>query len=149
MRWHPPRLAGCSRPRDRDRRLQRDPHLPLENSAVDGTTLVAEGAAKKVLVPTGPVSDSWKSDYGFNDSGWTNFTFVPGKTGGVGYETSSGYGPWISYDVQSGMYGGNCTCYIRIPFTVDAEELSSYTNLLLNIRFDDGYAYTSPISPKF
>jgi len=33
------------------------------------------------------------------------------------------------------MYAKNTTCYIRIPFTIDAD----YNSLTLNIRYDDGF----------
>ncbi len=49
----------------------------------------------------------------FNDSSWTL------GTGGVGFETGTGYEPYFDIDVQSQMYNINGGCYIRIPFTVD------------------------------
>jgi hypothetical protein len=123
------------------------------------TVLVAEGAAKAVLIPSGPVSDDWKGgNEPFDDSNWNNYTFVPGKPGSVGYENSSGYEYLISYDVKSYLLGNNNTqsCLIRIPFTVDAGQLSDMTYLTLRMRYDDAFVayingievYRSPLVPE-
>ena len=99
-------------------------------------TLITEDAAKKVLVPTGPVSN-W-NEFGFDDSGWGDgLPIIPGKTGGVGYERSSGYQDYITHDVESEMYNENETCYIRIPFTVN--DPGNFDSLTLRIRYDDGF----------
>jgi hypothetical protein len=39
------------------------------------------------------------------------------------------------------MYGTgkNTTCYIRIPFTVDANDIDSITSMTLKMRYDDGF----------
>ena len=107
-----------------------DPHLPAGSQ---GTTLVAENAAKRVLVPTSPTDDDWKGGQPFDDSAW-----IPcnGAAGGVGYERTSGYEHLISLDVETQMYGENATCYIRIPFSVEALELNQLT---LKVRYDDGF----------
>jgi len=103
-------------------------------------TLVAENATKKVLVPTGPVDLNWKSNPAFDDSGWDDGTpITPGKTGGVGYDENPDYKKYISYDVEAEMKGNNTTCYIRIPFTVDACDLADIDYLTLKIRYDDGF----------
>jgi hypothetical protein len=101
------------------------------------TLLVAEDAAKKVLVPTGDIGTSWRTDPNFDDSAWTHGTpVIPGKTGGVGYEIQSGYEDYITYDVQTQMYTYNDTCYIRIPFTADP---AAFSMLTLRVRYDDGF----------
>ena len=99
------------------------------------TTLITENADKKVLVPTGNISNNWKGSDTFNDSGWQSCT---GNPGGVGFERSSGYQSLISLDVGSQMYGINCSCYIRIPFDLEnnPEDLD-FMNL--NIKYDDGF----------
>jgi len=48
------------------------------------------------------------------------------------------YTPYIATDVKSLMYGSNATAYVRIPFTV--ADPSSFTGLMLQVRFDDGFA---------
>ena len=115
-----------------------DPHLP-EELQISGTTLVFEDAPKKALVPAGPVNDNWKGGGAFDDSSWNDGTpITPGKTGGVGYEQGSGYGPYISYDVTAKMYNGNNSCYIRIPFTFNGDPCN-FNFMTLNIRYDDGF----------
>jgi hypothetical protein len=113
-----------------------DPRLPQtspDNST--GTTLIAENSVKRVLVPTGPISDDWKGGRSFNDSAWLASV---GSPGGVGYERSSGYGQLISLDLTDRMYGRNTTCYIRIPFTFDGS-LDEFDFMTLKIRYDDGF----------
>jgi hypothetical protein len=96
-----------------------DPRLPAGGSSGSSTTLVAEDDAKRVLVPTSDIGDTWRGGQPFDDSGWNHGTpTIPGKTGGVGYETTSGYEDYITYDVTAQMYvGGRTSAYIRIPFT--------------------------------
>jgi hypothetical protein len=113
-----PRLAGQSQ----------------QNGATD-TTLVAESANKRVLVPIRSVSDSWKNAISFNDLDWAQCT---GSPGGVGYERTSGYEHFITLDLQEQMYGKNSTCYIRIPFTVGGSP-DDFIFMTLNVRYDDGF----------
>jgi len=113
-----------------------DPRLPTQQNFISNVTLVAENAAKRVIVPSGPVSDNWKGGGTFNDSTWTLST---GNPGGIGYERSSGYENYISLDLEAQMYNGNNTCYIRIPFTADPAEVSGLNFMRLMIRYDDGF----------
>lgn len=106
------------------------------------TVLVAEGAPKAVHIPAGPVSDDWKGgNEPFGDSTWTNYSFVAGKPGSVGYENSTGYAGLISYDVGGNLYNNNNTqsCLIRIPFSVDAGELADMDYMILRMRHDDAF----------
>ena len=121
-----------------------DPRVPLVQSTPVATfTLVAENAAKRVLVPTIAISDAWKGGAAFDDSGWNDGTFVSGKTGGVGYENNPGdainYTAFISRDVKSLMYNIRGTCYIRIPFAVSAGQFATIKTLTLKVRYDDGF----------
>jgi len=110
-----------------------DPRLPgTLGPTSTSSTLVPEGAAKKVLVPTEPVSDDWKGGQAFNDRSWIT------GSGAVGYEAGSGYEELINIDVGGQMYNGNTSCYIRIPFTVDISP-SEFNFMMLNIRYDDGF----------
>lgn len=104
-----------------------------QTTASDALTLVAEGAPKRVLVPTAAVDNAWRSDSAFNDSTWIS------GSGGVGYERSTGYERLFSINVQSQMYSKNGTCYIRVPFTVTADVLQGLTSLTLAARCDDGF----------
>jgi hypothetical protein len=99
---------------------------------------VQEQATKRVLVPTAAISDDWKGGKAFSDSAWLLCTGAPG---GVGFEKDKGYETLIKLDTGAQMYGTgkNNTCYIRIPFTVDAGILGDITKLTLKMRYDDGY----------
>ncbi len=113
-----------------------DPRVPGTTASAPANTatvLVAESAAKRVLVPTAPISDTWRTDPAFNDSSWIS------GSGGVGYERSTGYETLFKIDVGTQMYGKETSCYIRIPFTVTADTLPGLTTLLLKVRYDDGF----------
>ncbi len=111
----------------------RVPGTPARTSSTTAVTLVPESAAKRVLVPTGPVSSAWQTDPAFNDAAWLS------GSGGVGYERSTGYETLFQIDVRSQMDGKNTTCYVRIPFHVTAEALAGLTSLTLKVRYDDGF----------
>jgi len=110
-----------------------DPRLPVFTATVLNTvTLLTEDASKRVLIPTGPISDAWRGGADFDDSRW-----IAG-TGGVGYERSTGYENFFDIDVTAQMYGQNASCYIRIPFTV-ADDPSEFNYMLLKMHYDDGF----------
>jgi len=110
-----------------------DPRLPEGAEAASPSLLVAEDAAKRVLVPPIPVDPAWRTSPTFDDSAWIS------GTGGVGYERGTGYEPYFDIDVGPQMYGRATTCYIRIPFDVSQETLASLWNLALRVRYDDGF----------
>ena len=116
-----------------------DPYLPP--FAINSLTILEEDASKAVLIPTvsNPSGTAWRTDPGFDDSSWTEYTLISDKTGGVGYERSSGYEDHISYDVESEMYNTDTSCYIRIPFTVTAQNLIDFDQMTLKTRYDDGF----------
>ncbi|MDI9433707.1 MAG: CotH kinase family protein, partial [Planctomycetota bacterium] len=95
--------------------------------------LVSEEAAKRVIVPTGPVADAWRGGATFDDSSWIS------GTGGVGFERSTGYEPYFQIDLLDAMYAVNSSCYIRIPFEVAASDLADLSSLVLKVRYDDGF----------
>ncbi|MGE5294708.1 MAG: lamin tail domain-containing protein [Solirubrobacterales bacterium] len=110
---------------------------PGSNMVTTVQELVKEAADKRVLVPTGSIGDDWTGIV-FDDSAWA---LCSGGPGGVGYENGSGYESLITLDVKDPMYGSgkNNTCYIRVPFTVDAETLVDAGGLTLKVRYDDGF----------
>jgi hypothetical protein len=111
-----------------------DPRVPgTVASDTQMLTWVAENAAKKVLVPTGAVNDAWRGGANFDDSAWIS------GAGGVGLERSTGYESYFSINVGSQMYGKNGTCYIRIPFTLSADDARNVSKLLLRVRYDDAF----------
>jgi len=113
-----------------------DPRLSAEAAqASSSTTLVAENAPKRVLVPTGPVDVGWRGGSRFNDSAWTAVT---GSPGGIGFERSSGYETLINIDLSQQMYGKQQTCYVRIPFTLDRDP-TKLDLVQLRARYDDGF----------
>ncbi|MBC8472906.1 MAG: lamin tail domain-containing protein [Planctomycetes bacterium] len=114
-----PRLAGTSQP-----------------GGITSTTLVAEDAEKRVLVPKRSISNNWKGGQPFDDSFWS---VSVGSPGGVGYERSSGYQNYISLDVQEEMYNRNTSCYIRIPFEINSNDLAGFDIMTFKIRYDDGF----------
>jgi hypothetical protein len=118
-----------------------DPRMPSSPSEATAITLVPEDAPKKVLVPNSNIGTTWRGgSEPYSDSGWTHGTpIIPGTSGGVGYDNSQDYIPYITYDMRSNMYGTISSCYIRIPFTVDADELATFNYMTLKARCDDGF----------
>ena len=112
-----------------------DPRLADLPGQGGNVTVVPENAAKRVLVPTGPVDDAWRGGQPFDDSAWTR---VAGDPGGVGYERSSGYENLIGLDVEDVMYGRNAGCYLRMAFVLD-DDPGGFDSMRLNVRYDDGF----------
>lgn len=112
-----------------------DPRVPGSTASGGNDTLllVPENAAKKVLVPTGPVDDAWKGAAEFNDDAWSS------GAGGVGYERSTGYEKLFSLNVQNQMYQKNASCYIRIPFALSGTDVTQIASLVLKVRYDDAF----------
>jgi hypothetical protein len=108
-----------------------DPRSP-DTAQQQATTLVAENADKRAIVPVEEIDDNWKGGGDFDDSTWLPCT---GGPGGVGFERTSGYQDFFTLDLIDQMYARNATCYVRIPFAVDAD----YSSLVLNVRYDDGF----------
>jgi len=107
----------------------------ITTEPADQLTLVPENAPKRALVPTSPISDSWKDSRWFNDSSWLALT---GGPGGVGYERSAGYEDLISIDLEDRMYGTNTSCYVRILFALDTNK-DDFQSLTMKMRYDDGF----------
>ncbi len=110
----------------------------VQKTTTTAMTLVEERANKRVLVPTRAVNDAWKGGSTFDDSSWQLGTGAPG---GVGYEAGTGYQTLITVDTRAQMYGTgkNNSCYIRIPFTVEARTLGDINKLTLQMRYDDAF----------
>ncbi|MBN1816084.1 MAG: lamin tail domain-containing protein, partial [Sedimentisphaerales bacterium] len=126
--------------------------IPTPGAANPGTVttitttikLIEESAPKRVYIPMAEVDEAWKGGSFFDDSLWNDGVFVDGKLGGVGYETSPGsstsYVPVITYDVMA-LHDDEATgsCYIRIPFTLTAEQIAGMTSLTLRAKYDDAF----------
>ncbi len=119
-----------------------DPRLPGTSTDSSETTenLVREAAIKQVWVPTASIGTAWRTDLGYNTASWQQ------GHGAVGYEHSSGYENLIEIDVEGQMYNQRTSCYIRIPFQAQTNDLNDLDELALNIRYDDGFvAYLNGI----
>ncbi len=97
--------------------------------------LVARNAAKRVLVPTGPVDNAWRGSGAFDDSDWLP---VPGGSDTVGFASSVRGGSRLSLDLKSRMYDLQTSCYVRVPFTFTGER-QNLVNLVLNVQYNDGF----------
>jgi hypothetical protein len=109
-----------------------DPRPPFVPPTIDGTTLVSESAPARAWVPTSDVGAAWRTDLAFDDGAWL------AGTNGVGYERSSGYGPYINIDTNTAMQSST-SCYVRVKFNVDATQLAGWNFLTLGVRYDDGF----------
>jgi len=107
-------------------------------TTISTVVLAAEDADKRAIVPLreGHIDEAWNLDTDFNDSNWAPCI---GSPGGVGYEVNSGFEHLITLDVREVMYEKNSSCYVRIPFTVDGDDLADFTDLVLKVRYDDGF----------
>ena len=119
-----------------------DPYSPIDDSNSNFNKIVIEtSAVKKVLVPTSAQNSAWKSDLNYDDSNWMTYN---GANGGVGYDDKGIYNQYITLDVKTYMHESgnnpNTSCYIRIPFTVDAVDLVEMNFMHLDIMVDDGFA---------
>jgi hypothetical protein len=106
-----------------------DPRMPTGGTQ---KLFVTANTSKKMLVPTSNIGTTWR-DISYSDTSWT------GGIGGVGYERGTGYESLIDMNVGSSMYNKNTTCYIRIPFTLDACDVCNVFSLTLNMTYDDGF----------
>lgn len=119
-----------------------DPYSPIDDRTSDfSKTVIETSAIKKVLVPTSAESSTWNSDLNYDDSNWM---ICNGANGGVGYDDKGIYNQHITLDVKTYMHESgsnpNTSCYIRIPFTVDATDLAEVNFMHLDIIVDDGFA---------
>jgi hypothetical protein len=117
-----------------------DPVVWQSSQGSTETALITESTSKQVLVPKSDIGTTWLSDISFDDAAWQ---VCSGSPGGVGYEKGTGYESYITLDVSNDMYTGgtspNTSCYVRIPFTVNSNDLASFTSLILGMRYDDGF----------
>jgi hypothetical protein len=107
----------------------RDPWA--QTPTVQYTTLLAESAPVRVLVPrNGALRADWL-EREFDDSTWSR------GVSGVGYDITGEFTPLIGLDIQGQMKDVNATAYLRFPFRVD--DPSHFDTLEFSIRYDDGF----------
>jgi hypothetical protein len=111
---------------------------PLEFADSFFLPLVDESSPREFLIPKRPVSDS--SGNGQGAGYWLK------GTGGIGYQNhdngrppSTLFDPFINLDVGRQMFGISSSCYVRIPFQLDAESMGQFDTLMLKMRYDDGF----------
>ncbi len=124
---------------------------PAVTIVITTTTLIPEDAAKKVLIPTAAAAEAWKGGATFDDSGWNSGTYISGMAGGVGYEGNPGattnYTDLISYEIAAMKNVPTGSCYIRVPFSLAADQLSSLSRINLKMRYDDAFvAYINGVT---
>ena len=112
-----------------------DPRRPIVPHIARTLTVVPENTAKRALVPSANIGNAWRTVVTFDDSDW----LAGPKARGVGYERSSGYGPYIDIDVLDQMHNQNTSCYVRIPFVIDPSQLPDLNFMMLKMRYDDGF----------
>ena len=102
-------------------------------------TFLGAGAPGRVLVPDRSLNGLWRGgdEVGFaaagGEAGWRN------AIQGIGYDASQTlYDPYIGTDLEAAMYRSHPTAYLRLPFQVEDPLL--VTALVLNVRYDDGFA---------
>lgn len=83
-----------------------------------------------ILSPTAKTAfDSTFALLANGTAGWKITTTAPAPA----------YAGLFGLNLQSRMFNINPTAYVRIPFNVDAEDLSSFQSLLLHMKYDDGF----------
>ncbi|MBN2164921.1 MAG: lamin tail domain-containing protein [Marinilabiliaceae bacterium] len=113
-----------------------DPVVWEKSETEDPIVIVAEGASKKALVPTSDIGSEWYSSLSYNDASWMSSV---GNPGGVGYDSKTDYLGSISLNMSTQMINKNTSCYVRIPFTVTADQKANNSVMTLNIKYDDGF----------
>jgi hypothetical protein len=111
-----------------------DPGDRLASDNFGQVKLMTRDAAKRVLVPAGPVDVAWRGAEPFDDSAWL---MAGGLPGGVGFGPTTSLLANISLNTAASMSGLNASCLIRIPFDLPAgKEINSLT---LGIQYDAGF----------
>lgn len=108
--------------------------------------VLVQGAAGQAAVPTSAAQ--FEADFANWQSSLTNLTGSNWRdvTTGVGYDTDSRYGPWLSAtgDFLDEMRNKNSSIFLRVPFQIPAGETIS--SLSLRMRYDDGFvAYVNGV----
>jgi hypothetical protein len=109
-----------------------DPMMQPESQVL---TLAGPNTATTVYytVPAStPAGNSWKNIAPPADiATWST------GTAGLGFDANPTFTPLITTQV-AGMQGVNSSLYVRVPFQVTAQQLSSLTSLTLRLQYDDG-----------
>ncbi|MGC6564097.1 MAG: PQQ-dependent sugar dehydrogenase [Akkermansiaceae bacterium] len=103
------------------------------DETINPTTLVAEGALGRYLVPGNSSLDTTWMNPSFDDSSWNT------ANTGIGYDENTTYDSHFGTngDLGNALNGVNTSFYLRIPFNVS--NLASIGQLTLRMKFDDGF----------
>ncbi|MBB80003.1 MAG: hypothetical protein CMN02_03205 [Roseibacillus sp.] len=112
--------------------------IPLPPRQMTGSLLVSENSAARIIVPTEDLGTGWHGgNEPYDDETWTS------GLNGVGYERGGNngirYDSYIRTNVNTQM-SGSTSCFLRIPFIVNENDMSEWDTLLFKIRYDDGFA---------
>lgn len=75
----------------------------------------------------------------FDHTNWNEYTTIATTSGAVGFSQDNSFDQYVTYDLVDSMQNKSSSCYIRIPFTVEAYDLEFIDELKLNVRYDDGF----------
>ena len=112
-----------------------DPRQPTVAGG-DPVPLIAENAPATALVQLsdGGLGTSWH-DVGFDDATWQS------GTAGVGFESNPDVFDELINIYVNNMQGNNASCLVRVEFNIpDQATLDGIGTLLLDMRYDDGFA---------
>lgn len=116
-------------------------------SSANGTGNLFIGSLDEIYIFQGALSDADIQALAGNyraDFAAVNYTPVGTWTTspmGIGYERdiTNTLDPRISTDIEASLYNVRSTCVFRQTFTSTAGEISGIQNLLLKLRYDDGF----------
>ena len=117
-----------------------DPRLPVAATETFHLTLVSNLVPKRALVPStnnggSLLGTKWTGGAEpFDDAHWI------GGTGGVGYGGDANYQALIHTDVRTMTSTGASSVFIRVPFELAPADLTWLSQIILRIRYDDGFA---------
>ena len=101
---------------------------------VERTLLLGDRAPARAFVPQNRALGLTWIQPAFDDQAWT-----PGRTG-IGYDQKPEYNGLIGIDLMETMReNGRTSAYIRVPFSLAKAHLQGYDELMLGMRYDDGF----------
>ncbi|HNS22121.1 MAG TPA: lamin tail domain-containing protein [Sedimentisphaerales bacterium] len=131
--WSPSTyLGGTPGQPDKMQAVQEDPTMvTLVQIGTNGRYF--KGTQEPSPSASGQATTAW-TQIGFNDAatGWLQ------GANGYGYSNSAAELAYIN-TVLADMSGNYISIYARLPFTLTASQLASFTQLLAEVHYDDGY----------
>lgn len=116
-----------------------DPRLPAADF-IEQRVLVPLTMPAKGYLPASDIGTSWRgsaqSPDPFDDSAWIS------GTNGLGYDDVADYDPYIGINLEFPapiMKSVMGSAYVRMRFTMTAEDLALVQRMILRVRYDDGF----------